>query len=149
MHAAGLSLAAKVNKNAVTRLEAGTSLPTLPTIEKLARALALSPAWLAYGLGNRAPAAATSDPAGLADRAKKARAILGISLRELAQRAGVTDGAVRSAESGRQSAIGTLELLAHGLAVSPAWLAFGLGDRELPARLKTVAKPTLDPLRNL
>ena len=37
--------------NLVRNTEAGRSLPTLRTIEQLAKALSVSPAWLAYGQG--------------------------------------------------------------------------------------------------
>jgi transcriptional regulator with XRE-family HTH domain len=42
-----------LSKNAVSRLEEGTISPRLPTVEKLARALGVDPAWLAYGLGEQ------------------------------------------------------------------------------------------------
>lgn len=40
--------------NAVRSIERGT-LPTLATLEELAEAVGVSPAWLAYGIGSREP----------------------------------------------------------------------------------------------
>lgn len=134
--AAGLSRAAGLSKNAVALLEAGRSLPKLSTVEHLARALGLSPGWLAFGLGDAAAAPAGEELlcSGLAERARSTRAERGLSALGLAKAAGLTDGAVRSVESGRQPSLATLEALAVALGVSPAWLAFGTGPRELPRR---------------
>lgn len=134
--AAGLSRAAGLDKNTVGLLEAGPGLPKLSTVEKLARALGLSPGWLAFGLGEPAAAPASAELLcrGLAERARAVRAERGLSALGLAKAAGLTDGAVRSVESGRQPSLATLEALARALRVSPAWLAFGEGPRELPRR---------------
>lgn len=141
LHADALSLAANMAKNVVGRLEAGDptagrGLPKLPTAERLARALGRSPAWLAYGLGD---ATAPADSGllrcqGLAERARAAREALGLSMREVSRRAELSEGVVRAVERQAQPGIDTLERLATVLKVSPAWLAYGLGDRELPKR---------------
>lgn len=145
LHAVALSEAAGLGSSLVGLLEAGASLPRLPTVEKLARALSLSPGWLAYGLGDAA-APATDGPLlclGLAARAKEARSALRISLREVERRAkqvegvvrtGLSEGAIRAVERDALPPIDTIERLARTLAVSPAWLAFGTGPRELPRR---------------
>lgn len=134
--AAGLSAAAGMSSSAVRQLEAGPGVPTLRTVEHLARALELSPGWLAFGLEEpaAAPAGAELLCSGLAERARSTRAERGLSALGLAKAAGLTDGAVRSVESGRQPSLATLEALAVALGVSPAWLAFGEGPRELPRR---------------
>lgn len=135
MHAAGLSRAAGLDKNLVSLLEAGPGLPKLSTVEKLARVLGLSPGWLAFGLGDAAGLAGEELLcAGLAARARTTRLERGLSALGLAKQAGLTDGAVRSVESGRQPSLNTLEALSMALAVSPAWLAFAEGPRELPRR---------------
>lgn len=134
--ASGLSLAAGINKNAVSGLEGRESLPRLPTVEQLARVLRVSPGWLAYGLGE-AEAPAAQDPprcAGLRDRLRDAAAERDLSLREVARRADAGEGVAVAVARGTLPSIATLEDLARALAVSPAWLAFGEGPRELPRR---------------
>ena len=143
-HAAGLSRSAGLSKNAVSLLEAGPGLPKLSTVEQLARALGLSPGWLAFGLGDaNALAGEGLLCGGLADRARTTRLERGLSALGLADRAGLTDGAVRSVEGGRHPSLSTLEALATALQVSPAWLAFGQLPRELPRR---GSRPAESPL---
>lgn len=144
MHAAGLSSAAGLNSTAVLRLESGSSLPQLPTVEKLARALGLSPGWLAFGLGDAAAQAGAELCLGLADRARATRRERGLSAMGLARQAGLTDGAVRSVEGGRHPSLSTIEALAVALGVSPAWLAYGTGPRELPRRGSRPSAPKTD-----
>lgn len=48
-----VELAAEVAANSVRNTEAGRSQPRLDTLEKLAKALGVSPCWLAYGFGLR------------------------------------------------------------------------------------------------
>lgn len=43
--------AAGVRHPTIIRLEAGASSPSLDTLERVAAALCVSPAWLAYGIG--------------------------------------------------------------------------------------------------
>lgn len=132
MHASALTVAARLGRGMVALWEAGQGWPRLPSIEKLARALGVSPAWLAYGLVD---ATGTSDAGeGLAERATVARAALGLSMREVARRAKLTEGAVRFMERGRLPAIDTLEQIAKALGVSPSWLAFGVGPVGPPRR---------------
>lgn len=131
--ASGLALAAGLDKNAVSRLEAG-GLPRLPTVEQLARALGVSPGWLGYGVGEEA-AAAERGALRCADLAARVRETRGdVAVRELARRAVSSPAQVRAVESGNLPTIANLEDLARALGVSPAWLAFGEGPRELPRR---------------
>ena len=69
------------------RLEIGPGLPTLPTVEKLARALGLAPGWLAFGLGDIAAAPAGDELLcrGLAERERAVRAERGLSALGLAK----------------------------------------------------------------
>ena len=135
MHAAGLTLAAGIGAGMVALWESGRGLPRLPMTEKLARALRVSPGWLAYGLGDAAePLGSGMLCEGLAARAREVRTLRGLSMREVARRAELTEGAVRSTEQGRQPGLDTLEQLAQALGVSPSWLAFGEGPIELPRR---------------
>ncbi len=126
-----LSVAAGVSNSAVSHLEAGARLPRLPTLERIANALQVSPGWLAFG------ADAEFEPfdglrcALLAERLRVARTERGWSLRELDRQAGVAVGASRSIEAGGMPTLDTVELVAKALQVSPAWLAFGAGSAEV------------------
>lgn len=131
--ASGLALAAGLDKNAVSRLEAG-GLPRLPTVEQLARALGVSPGWLGYGVGESA-ATTEQGPLRCTELAARVRETRGdLAVRELARRAQTSPAQVRAVESGNLPTIENLEDLARALGVSPAWLAFGEGDRELRRR---------------
>lgn len=107
----------------------------LDTVEKIARSLGLSPAFLAYGIE-----ADASQPTeglrceGVAARVRETRQALGLSVRVLATAAGVSHTAVGNVERGTMPGLDTTEALAVALGVSPGWLAFGEGPRELPAR---------------
>ena len=62
-----LARAAGLTHTAVRSTETGTSMPSIATVEALAVALGVSPAWLAYGLGpmelpSRRRKAATPEP---------------------------------------------------------------------------------------
>ena len=57
---AGLGLLALSKKAGVAHttigdIEKGRQMPAADTVERLARALGISPCWLAYGIGERAP----------------------------------------------------------------------------------------------
>lgn len=127
-----LSVAAGIAKNSVSALEEGEVCPRLPKVEQLARALGRSPAWLAFGLGDDAAVEPAPGCAGLKLRAREARGLLAV--KELARRAATSPAQVRAVESGSMPSLDTLEDLARALGVSPAWLAFGEGPRELPRR---------------
>ncbi len=122
-------------------------VPRLDTVEQIAYALGLSPAFLAYGL--------ESDPKqptdglrseGIATRLRETRSALGLSMRALARAAGLTDTAVRTTETGAtMPGLDTAEALANALGVSPGWLAYGLGPMELPKRRTTRSAATASP----
>jgi len=132
-----LSVAAGVSNSAVSHLEAGARLPRLPTLERIANALQVSPGWLAFG------ADAEFEPfdglrcSMLADRLRAGRNERGWSLRELDRQAGVAVGASRSIEAGGMPTLDTVELVAKALQVSPAWLAFGVGSADSTDRRHT------------
>jgi transcriptional regulator with XRE-family HTH domain len=124
-------------------LEERRHVPRLDTVEKIAHALGLSPAFLAYGI----EADASQPTAGLrcegvASRLRETRAARGLTMRALARAAGLTDTAVRSTETGASMpSIATVEAFAIALGVSPGWLAYGLGPVELPRRRRAAASP--------
>ncbi len=128
----------------VLLLEQGERIPRIDTVEKLAYALGLSPAFLAYVL--EFPFVRSNDgflADGVAARLHSARVESGLSMRALARSAGLTDTAVRTTETGSTiPGLETTERLAVALGVSPGWLAYGLGPVELPNRRAIRSKPT-------
>ncbi len=138
--AAGLSfdsvaqLAGMTDGSSVAHLERKAGhVPRLDTVAKVAAALGMSPAFLAYGL-DAAPVKAGAETT-IGMRLRTVRQERGLTMRALARLAGLTDTAVRSTESGTSvPTVATVEAFAHALAVSPAWLAFGVEPQELPAR---------------
>lgn len=137
---AALSRAAGAGPNTVAQLEAGDRLPRLPMLERIADVLELSAGYLAFGQQEVWVPAEELRCKGLSARLIAARAARGLSLREVDRRAGTTAGTIRAIEAGGQPTLDTLESLAAALAVSPAWLAFGLGRRDLPRRRRDAAR---------
>lgn len=110
-------------------------VPRLDTVEKVASALGLSPAFLAYGLDGDCPSSERVSSDGVGVRLRTARQEQGLTMRALARLAGLTDTAVRTTETGSTMPnVATVESLANALAISPAWLAFNHGPRERPKR---------------
>lgn len=134
LSASALSLEAGISQGGVAKLEAGTWVPRLPTVERLATALRISPAWLAFGLEPDWTPGRYLGCSGLAQRVRQARAIRGFSIREVERRAETAEGSVRAIEGGTMPGLDTLEQIAKALAVSPAWLAYGEGPMEAPTR---------------
>lgn len=132
-------LAGMTDGSSVAHLERKAGhVPRLDTVERIAYALHLSPGFLAYAIeGEASPPTKGLRCEGVAQRLADTRAARGLSMRALARLAGLTDTAVRSTESGLSvPSIATAEALAKALDLSPAWLAYGIGPRELPARRK-------------
>ena len=68
-------------------------------------------------------------------RLREAREAGDLSMREAARRTETSPTLISSAEAGdTMPNLAKLEALAKALRVSPAWLAFGIGPRELPPR---------------
>ena len=122
-------------------------VPRLDTVERIAYALGLSPAFLAYGVesdGSQPTEGLRCE--GVASRLRQTRAARGLTMRALARAAGLTDTAVRSTETGASMpGIATVEAFAIALGVSPGWLAYGLGPMELPGRRRVAASPAASP----
>lgn len=133
LSASALSLSAGVGRSTVSMMELGTRLPRLPMVERLAEALHISPAFLAFGID------APYEPVegvqlrshGFAERAQQARTARRLTLREVARRLESSASAVRTLEAGTMPTLNTIEDLANALKISPAWLAFGIGPMEL------------------
>lgn len=110
-------------------------IPRLNTVELIAYALGLSPAFLAYGLDSDTEQFADGLRCeGVAVRLRETRAARGLSVLALATRAGLSHTAVGNLERGTMPGLDTAEALANALGVSPGWLAYGLGPMELPKR---------------
>ena len=130
-----LSQAAGVGKSLVSILEGGGGrVPRLDTVELLAVALSLSPSFLAFGLDGQFGPTTELRSKGFAARLSEARRERGLSMRAVDKRAGISPGSTRSLEAGTMPSLDTLELIAKALGVSPAWLAYGEGPRELTRR---------------
>ena len=121
-------------------IETGNRLPTVGTIASLAGALDVSASWLAYGIGdmhiNGAPA--TCD--GMGARLQQLRVEQGHTKAALARFVGLSPSTVADIEYGAQTGVEVIEALAKALCISPAWLAFNQGSREVPVRRRAVTE---------
>lgn len=117
-------------------------VPRLDTVERIAYALDLSPAFLAYAIeGEARPPTKGLRCEGVAQRLADARAARGLSVLAVAKLAGLSHTAVGNVERGTMPTLATAEALAKALDLSPAWLAFGIGPQELPTRRKAPTAP--------
>ena len=127
---------------AVLLLEQGQRIPRLDTVERVAYALGLSPALLAYGIeADSCQQAEGLRCEGVGSRLRETRAAQGLSVLALATAAGLSHTAVGNVERGTMPTIATAESLAIALGVSPGWLAYALGPMELPGRRRVAALP--------
>lgn len=136
---------AGVSESSTLYIETGKQVPTVGTLARLAHALAVSASWLAYGLGEQAEADVPSSADGMAERLQAIRTERELTKAALAERAGLSSGAILGIERGGQAGVDTVEALAKVLRVSPAWLAFGVGPRELPPRQRAHSAPSPAP----
>lgn len=140
-----LSLAVGMHRAAVSGLESGGRIPRVDTVDKLAKALNVSPCMLAYGIQQPCEHGAESLSAGLSARLAQLRQERDFSHRELGRLAGMSHNFVRTTEAGsRVPNIANVEALANALQVTACWLAYGVGDRDLPPRRRPPAQPA-DP----
>jgi transcriptional regulator with XRE-family HTH domain len=133
--ALALSEAAGLGKSLVSILEGGGGrVPRLPTVERLADVLHLSPSFLAFGLDHPSEPVVELRSKGFADRLRAELDRRDLAVRALAELAGLSAGGAWALAHGTQPSLDTLEIVAKALGVSPAWLAYGEGPRELPKR---------------
>ena len=113
------------------KVEAGQRIPTVNTVARLASALGVSAGWLGYGLGEQFTdgKAATTD--GMGARLASVRIERGLTKVALARLLDLSATAIANIENGAQTGVDVLESLAKALNVSPAWLAFCEGPREI------------------
>ncbi len=117
---------------AILYIEEGRRVPTVETVARLAHALGVPAAWLAYGLGEPSAPGFGSTTIGMAARLLTVRAAQKLSRAELGRRTGLSPRAIAKIEAGGQSGVDVIELLAKALRISPAWLAFNEGQQLLP-----------------
>ena len=115
-------------------VETGKQLPTVATVARLASALGVSAAWLAYGLGEPISVDAEAGTDGLGARLQGIRVEQSFTKAELGRRSGLTAPSITQIENGGSSGLHIVEALAEALGVSPAWLAFNQGPQVLPSR---------------
>ncbi len=122
------------------KVEAGERIPTVGTVARLAAALGISAGWLGYGLGVQQTDGTEQTTDGLGARLAQVRIERLLSKAALARQVGLSPSTVADIEKGAQTGVDVLESLAKALGVSPAWLAFGEGPREIPKkrRVRTV-----------
>ena len=122
------------------KVEAGQRIPTVNTVARLASALGVSAGWLGYGLGEQTTDAPVATTAGMGARLASVRIERGLTKVALARLLDLSATAIANIEKGAQTGVDVLESLAKALGVSPAWLAFGEGPREIPTkrRVRTV-----------
>ena len=138
-----LAQKAGVSNATVSHIETDQRLPTVGTIASLASALGISAAWLAYGLGPQSSEGTAASCEGMAERLRAVRAERGHTRTDLARLIERTPGTISGIEAGGQAGVETIDRLAKELRVSPAWLAYGIGDREPPSRRqsRSAARP--------
>lgn len=136
--------------NTVLHLERKAGhVPRLDTVEKIAYALGLSPAFLAYGLAGDCLRGKVLHSDGVGERLRAARLARGLNMRDLGRQSSISHTTVRLTETGATvPSIATAEALAMALGLSPGWLAYGFGDKELPVRRRgRQAAQAADPAR--
>lgn len=117
---------------AVGNIERGDSVPGIDTIEHLARALGLSPCFLACGMVCPFKEMDTPMHLGLPARLKSLREARGYSRNALGNESGTADMTIEHIEEGENvPRVDTVEKLAKVLKVSPCWLAYGCGPDPL------------------
>ena len=143
--AAALSLTAGMAHNTAGDLEAGGRHPRVDTVEKLASVLRISPGLLAYGIESHYEPGAASLSSGLPARLAQLRQERSLSCRELGRRSDTSHKFIQMTETGATvPSIAKVEQLAQALAVSPSWLAFGIGERDVaPPRRSRAAAATV------
>ena len=121
-------------------VESGQRIPTVGTLARLASALGVHAGWLGYGLGEQYADEPTATADGMGERLAALRTERGLTKAALARLVGLSPSTVADIEKGAQTGVDVLESLAKALGVSPAWLAFGEGPREIPKkrRVRTI-----------
>lgn len=141
---------AHITRQGVSLIESGQRTAKISTVEFIATALGVSPAYLAFGedgeklwrkriprFGLEPEQPPVPNPAarpcpnlhlGMGERLARGRKAKGLSMRALGRAAGCTVASISLLESGTGIVLlSTCEELAKALDVAPGWLAYGLG----------------------
>ena len=120
-----------LDRHVAAYIESGSRVPNVGTLTRLASVLGVSAGWLGYGLGEQFTdgKAATTD--GMGARLASVRIERGLTKVALARLLDLSATAIANIENGAQTGVDVLESLAKALNVSPAWLAFCEGSREI------------------
>jgi len=139
-----------VARNTIANIERGKAQPSIDTVERIAAALGISACWLAFGVDGKERFQARIRRLGLKDkvprgseqfafeglhagcheRLRARREVYGLSLRELAERSGVSHQTIRNVEKGIQvPRVDSVHRLAVSLDLAPCWLAYGIGRK--------------------
>jgi transcriptional regulator with XRE-family HTH domain len=121
-------------KGAILYIESGKRLPTVATVARIADALAVSAAWLAFGLGDMTTDGPIATTDGMGSRLRDVREERALTKAALARLVGLSPSTVADIENGAQTGVEVVALLALTLRINPAWLAFNDGPQVLPAR---------------
>lgn len=128
---------ATVGTPTVLYIETTQRMPSVGTIARLASALSVTASWLSFGLGLMH----TDDPPekcdGMGERLQAVRIEKGQTKASLGRLAHLAAPSIAQIENGGQAGVDTIERLAKALGISPAWLAYGVGSRELPPRRRS------------
>ena len=138
--ASALGPRAGLDIHVAANIEAGTRIPHVGSIAKLAAALGVSAPWLAYGIGDATPAPGASCD-GMGQRLQAVRTERGLTKAALARLVELKAPSLYQIENGGQSGVDTIERIAKALGVSPGWLAYGVGPMVLPPRRRTRSAP--------
>ena len=120
-------------------IETARSLPTVGTVARLASALGVSAGWLGYGLGEQHTDVSAASTDGMGARLASVRIECGLTKAALARLVNLSPSSFAKIENGGQTGVDVLESLAKALGVSPAWLAFAEGPREIPKKRRVRA----------
>ena len=131
-----LSLKAGLADRTVWAIEAEGRIPGIDTAERIARALGVSPCYLAYGVEGAALAPVAEEEAlrsqGCGERLQRLRDARGLTRTDLGRAAGVSATAILNLEAGRNlPSVATAEALGAALGCSPCWLAYAEGPSPL------------------
>ena len=128
--------------SSVFLIERRMTLPRINTVEQYAKALGVSPSWLAYGEGPEDARLAEPTAYGLGQRLVEARKAKGLSRQALGNAAGLTGQTVANIEvHGMMPRVDTVEMLARVLGVTAGWLGFGIEIR--PSAALDIPEPAM------
>lgn len=140
-----LARRAGVSNAIIGYLETNQRLPNVGTIARIASALAVSAAYLAYGLGEPTSECPLATTEGMGARLQAVRIEQGLTKAALARLVKLSPTALAGIENGAQSGIAVVEALAEVLEVSPGWLAYGVEPQVLPRSRRGHPPPAQPP----